>query len=113
MQQNAHRRCSFLRFVGNNILWGEGYAVTEANSGRQGLQRLETGSFGLILCDIRMPEMDGMAFLKEKVARKFAGTVVMMSAYGSIDTAVACMKLGAYDYISKPFRPDEILLTVR
>jgi two-component system response regulator AtoC len=60
-----------------------------------------------------MPEMDGMAFLKEKVARQFSGTVVMMSAYGSIDTAVDCMKLGAYDYISKPFRPDEILLTVR
>jgi two-component system response regulator AtoC len=95
------------------VLEREGYAVTEANSGRQGLMRLETGSFGLILCDIRMPEMDGLAFLKEKVTRQYAGTVVMMSAYGSIDTAVECMKLGAYDYISKPFRPDEILLTVR
>ncbi|MCK4536042.1 MAG: sigma-54-dependent Fis family transcriptional regulator [Desulfuromonadales bacterium] len=95
------------------VLEREGYAVTEANSGRQGLMRLETGSFCLILCDIRMPEMDGMTFLKEKVARQFSGTVVMMSAYGSIDTAVECMKMGAYDYISKPFRPDEILLTVR
>jgi two-component system response regulator AtoC len=95
------------------VLEREGYAVTEANSGQQALVRLETGEYSLVLCDIRMPQMDGMAFLKEKVARKFPGTVVMMSAYGSIDTAVECMKLGAYDYISKPFRPDEILLTVR
>ncbi|HKL26055.1 MAG TPA: sigma-54 dependent transcriptional regulator [Desulfuromonadales bacterium] len=95
------------------VLEREGYGVSEANSGQQGLQRLEGETFDLILCDIRMPEMDGMAFLKEKMARKLPGVVVMMSAYGSIDTAVDCMKLGAYDYISKPFRPDEILLTVR
>jgi two-component system response regulator AtoC len=74
---------------------------------------LQTGHYGLILCDIRMPEMDGLTFLKEKQQRQFGGTVIMMSAYGSIDTAVECMKQGAYDYISKPFRPDEILLTVR
>jgi two-component system response regulator AtoC len=60
-----------------------------------------------------MPEMDGLTFLKEKQSHQYGGTVVMMSAYGSIDTAVECMKHGAYDYISKPFRPDEILLTVR
>ncbi len=95
------------------VLEREGYRVSEANSGRQGLLRLENGAFDLVLCDIRMPEMDGLAFLKEKIERKFSSTVVMMSAYGSIDTAVECMKLGAYDYISKPFRPDEILLTVR
>ena len=95
------------------VLEREGYLVSEAKSGRQGLLRLESSAFDLVLCDIRMPEMDGLTFLKEKIERKFSGTVVMMSAYGSIDTAVECMKLGAYDYISKPFRPDEILLTVR
>jgi two-component system response regulator AtoC len=74
---------------------------------------LKTSHYNLILCDIRMPDMDGLTFLKEKQEQQFSGTVIMMSAYGSVDTAVECMKQGAYDYISKPFRPDEILLTVR
>lgn len=102
-----------MRHMLRMVLEREGYLVSEANSGRQALVRMEGNAFDLVLCDIRMPEMDGLMFLKEKIERKFSGTVVMMSAYGSIDTAVECMKLGAYDYISKPFRPDEILLTVR
>lgn len=95
------------------VLERDGYAVSEAASGRDGLNRLQAASVDFILCDIRMPELDGLGFLKEKLRRDLGGTVIMMSAYGTIDTAVECMKLGAYDYISKPFRPDEILLTVR
>ena len=102
-----------LRHMLRLVLERDGYAVSEAASGREGFDRLQSTGFDLVLCDIRMPEMDGLAFLKEKVARQLDGTVIMMSAYGTIDTAVECMKLGAYDYISKPFRPDEILLTVR
>ncbi len=102
-----------MRHMLRMVLERDGYLVTEATSGRQGLDRLKTGHYELILCDIRMPEMDGLTFLKEKQALQYGGTVIMMSAYGSIDTAVECMKQGAYDYISKPFRPDEILLTVR
>jgi two-component system response regulator AtoC len=102
-----------MRHMLRMVLEREGYAVAEAISGRQGLERLQAGHYSLILCDIRMPEMDGLLFLKEKQERQLGGTVIMMSAYGSIDTAVECMKKGAYDYISKPFRPDEILLTVR
>ena len=102
-----------LRHMLRLVLERDGYAVSEAASGREGLDRLQSTGFELILCDIRMPELDGQAFLKEKVARRLEGTVIMMSAYGTIDTAVECMKLGAYDYISKPFRPDEILLAVR
>ncbi len=95
------------------VLERDGYAVSEAVSGRQALDRLQAGHYELVLCDIRMPDLDGLSFLKEKEARQLGGTVIMMSAYGNIDTAVECMKKGAYDYISKPFRPDEILLTVR
>lgn len=102
-----------MRHMLRMVLERDGYTISEAVSGRQGLERLQAGHYSLILCDIRMPEMDGLSFLKEKQARQFGGTVIMMSAYGSVDTAVECMKQGAYDYISKPFRPDEILLTVR
>ncbi len=102
-----------MRHMLRMVLERDGYAVAEAASGCQALDRLQTGHYGLILCDIRMPEMDGLTFLKEKQQLQLGGTVIMMSAYGSIDTAVECMKQGAYDYISKPFRPDEILLTVR
>jgi two-component system response regulator AtoC len=102
-----------MRHMLRMVLERDGYTVTEAADGRQGLDRLQAGYYAMVLCDIRMPEMEGLTFLKEKQARQLGGTVIMMSAYGSIDTAVECMKLGAYDYISKPFRPDEILLTVR
>ncbi|MGK2905153.1 MAG: sigma-54-dependent transcriptional regulator [Desulfuromonadales bacterium] len=102
-----------MRHMLRMVLERDGYTVAEAVSGRQGLDRLQADHYDLVLCDIRMPDMDGLAFLKEKQAQQYGGTVIMMSAYGSIDTAIECMKLGAYDYISKPFRPDEILLAVR
>ena len=102
-----------MRHMLRMVLERDGYTVSEATSGRQGLDRLQSVHYSLVLCDIRMPEMDGLSFLKEKQAQQFGGTVIMMSAYGSVDTAVECMKQGAYDYISKPFRPDEVLLTVR
>ncbi|MBW2519617.1 MAG: sigma-54-dependent Fis family transcriptional regulator [Deltaproteobacteria bacterium] len=95
------------------VLSRDGYTVTEATNGRQGIDRLQSGQYPLILCDIRMPDMDGLDFLKEKMKFHLKGTVIMMSAYGTLDTAVECMKQGAYDYIAKPFRPDEVLLAVR
>ncbi len=95
------------------ILGKEGYDVEMASNGEEALQRLSSSSFDQVLCDIRMPRMDGLDFLKEAQSRKAEATVIMMSAYGTIDTAIEAMKLGAYDYISKPFKPDEILLVLR
>jgi two-component system response regulator AtoC len=95
------------------VLERDGYAVSEAANGHAGLEQMLATAFDYILCDIRMPELDGPGFLQEKERHQLGGTVIMMSAYGTIDTAVECMKQGAYDYISKPFRPDEILLALR
>jgi len=102
-----------LRHVLRLLLEKEGYRVEEAADGRAALACLDGRVYDAILCDIRMPDMDGLTFLREAVARRRAETLIMMSAYGSVDTAIACMKEGAYDYISKPFKPDEVVLTLR
>jgi len=101
-----------MRDMLRRVLEKAGYRVTEASGGREGLALLREHPFDAILCDIRMPELDGQEFLREG-ARIGLPTTIMMSAYGTIDTAVECMKLGAYDFISKPFRPDEVLMALR
>ncbi|MDT8424092.1 MAG: sigma-54 dependent transcriptional regulator [Desulfuromonadales bacterium] len=91
----------------------EHYRVTEVANGAAALTLLATETFDLVLCDIRMPGLDGLSLLRELRERSLTPTVIMMSAYGSIETALECMKNGAYDYISKPFKPDEVLLTLK
>jgi len=95
------------------ILKKRGYDVETAKNGIEGLKKVETGSYDTVLCDIRMPEMDGLEFLKEAQKAGCESTIIMMSAFGTLDTAIEAMKLGAYDYISKPFKPDEIILTLK
>jgi len=95
------------------VLEKGGYRVDEATDGETALGLMEREPFDLVLCDIRMPKMDGLAFIRESVKSNYPATLIMMSAYGTLDTAIECMKLGAYDYISKPFKPDEVLLTLR
>jgi two-component system response regulator AtoC len=95
------------------ILKKEKYDVETAENGEEGLKKVTLSSFDQILCDIRMPNMDGMEFLRAAQKMKVDATIIMMSAYGTIDTAIEAMKLGAYDYISKPFKPDEIILTLK
>jgi two-component system response regulator AtoC len=102
-----------LRDAVGRILAAEGYQVREAEDGRAALRLLEAERFDFVLCDLRMPVMGGIELLREITAKGIAGTVIMMSAFGTVDTAVEAMKLGAYDYISKPFMSDEILLTLR
>jgi len=95
------------------LLGKSGYEVKIATDGQEGLDAIERERFHFILCDIKMPRMDGMAFLKSAKEKLIDTTVIMMSAYGTVDTAIEAMKLGAYDYISKPFKTDEVLLTLK
>jgi len=102
-----------MRHMLSSVLVRLGYQVESAANGRIGLDTLATQEFDVVLCDIRMPEMDGMEFLRQATVAGISATIVMMSAFGSVDTALAAMRLGAYDYISKPFKADEIELTLR
>ena len=95
------------------ILEDEGYAVSTAANGRDGLTKALEGDADIVLCDVRMPEMDGLEFLDEYQGHGGDGLVVTMTAYGSTDLALEAMKRGAYDYIPKPFSADSILLTVK
>src|SRR5213592_838422 len=95
------------------LLTDAGYDVAAEGDGKRGLERALAEPFDLILCDVRMPGLDGIAFLRGYRERGGEGLVIMMSAYGGEDAAIAAMKEGAYDYIPKPFRPDEVVLTLR
>src|SRR6266487_6873682 len=95
------------------LLADAGYDVVAEGDGKRGLERALAEPFDLILCDVRMPGLDGLAFLRGYRERGGDGLVIMMSAYGGEDAAIAAMKEGAYDYIPKPFRPDEVVLTLR
>jgi two-component system response regulator AtoC len=95
------------------LLEKSGYRTDTANDGLEAIDKLKERNFDFILCDIKMPKMDGMDFLKSADQLLENSTVIMMSAYGTIDTAVEAMKLGAYDYISKPFKTDEVLLSLK
>lgn len=95
------------------VLSRAGYGVTTVTSALEALDLLDKSRYDLCLCDLKMPAMDGMGFLAALKSRGTMITVIVMSAYGSGDDAIAAMKAGAYDYINKPFQSDEILLTLR
>jgi len=90
-----------------------GYDVETAVDGIDALEHMEVSDFNFILCDLKMPRMDGITFLKTAKKKYPDKTFIMMSAYGNIETALEAMKNGAYDYISKPFKTDEVLLTLK
>jgi len=95
------------------ILTDEGHDVAEARDGVDALARAAGEPFDVILSDVRMGTMDGLAFLRACQAAGGSALVIMMSAYGSEESAIAAMKEGAYDYLPKPFRPDEVVLTLK
>jgi len=95
------------------LLQQAGYQVTADGSPTRALDQVRSEAFDIILCDVRMPEMEGLEFLRRYREGKGAALVIMMSAYGGEDAAIAAMKEGAYDYLPKPFRSDEVLLTLR
>ncbi|MCD4805959.1 MAG: sigma-54 dependent transcriptional regulator [Desulfobacterales bacterium] len=102
-----------MRHMLASLLGKAGYLVDTASDGYEGLHMIDRNQYDFILCDIKMPRIDGMQFLKSARDKIADTTVIMMSAYGTIDTAVKAMKLGAYDYISKPFKTDEVYLALK
>src|SRR3989440_3356363 len=95
------------------LLSESGYEVAAEGSGARALERARAEPFDVILCDVRMADMDGLAFLRAYKSGGGPALVIMMSAYGGEEAALAAMKEGAYDYVAKPFRPDEVVLTLR
>lgn len=94
------------------LLRGWGYNVALANSGRQALEQVREQVFDLVLCDVRMAEMDGIATLKEIKALNPAIPVLIMTAYSSVETAVEALKTGALDYLIKPLDFDNLQATL-
>ena len=94
------------------ILEFENYTVETAENGILGLKALEAGSYDMVFCDIKMPEMDGIEVLQE-IVKIWDVPVIMISGHGNIDIAVDAIKKGAYDFISKPLDLNRILITVK
>jgi len=95
------------------VLSKEGYAVDKALNGQEAIEKGEKESYGVVLSDIRMLDVDGMEVLRAYRQRSPETIIIMMTAFGSIETAIRAIKEGAYDYVSKPFKLDEIKLTIQ
>lgn len=90
-----------------------GYAVRSVADGNEALSVINTENFDIIICDLRMPEIDGLTFIKRCADVDPDVAVILMSGYGSNDLAIEALRAGAYDYISKPFSNDELILTLK
>jgi DNA-binding NtrC family response regulator len=89
------------------------YEITEAENGKQGLSKLEKNAIDLVLCDIKMPKMDGIEVLQAAKAKGIYIPFIMLTGHGNVETAVEAMKLGAYDFIAKPPDLNRLLTAVR
>lgn len=95
------------------ILSDEGYDVDVAGNGIEGISMVEKEKYSVIFCDIKMPEMDGIEVLDKLIGMGTDAAVVMISGHGDIDTAVECIKKGAFDFIQKPLDLNRILITIK
>lgn len=95
------------------ILSFEGYKIDEASDGEEGLKRFGEKTYDLVLCDIKMPKIDGIEFLEKAKLINPDIPIIMISGHGNIDTAVEAVKKGAFDYISKPPDLNRLLITLR
>lgn len=95
------------------VLNREGYQVTLAPSGAQGFERLAENSYDLILLDLRLPDMSGLSFLNQCREQYPSSDVIMMTSFGTIETAVEAMRAGAVNYLTKPINDDEIKILIR
>lgn len=108
-----------LRKVLKATLQREGYSIETAKNGAEALGKLETaqakgqGEFDVLICDVRMPEMNGMTLLEQAVKAYADLPVIMLTAHGTVDLAVQALKKGAFDFLSKPYERDEILTVVQ
>lgn len=100
--------CNFMEIM----LSKEGYMVETADSGKKGVSRIKESNYDLVIADLNMPEMDGIEVLKEVKKHKHDQELIVMTAYASVDTAIEAMKQGATDYITKPFKVDEIKIAI-
>jgi two-component system nitrogen regulation response regulator NtrX len=97
----------------SEILSYEGYKMDEAGDGEEGLKKFREKDYDVILCDIKMPKMDGIEFLEKAKEANPDTPIIMISGHGTIETAVEAVKKGAYDYISKPPDLNRLLITIR
>jgi two-component system, NtrC family, response regulator AtoC len=102
-----------LRVVLRTLLRRHGYEVETASSGDEALAMVDSFGPDVVLTDVRMPRMGGLDLLSTLKAKGNDATVIVMSAYGNMDLALDAMKAGAYDYVQKPFKPDEVVLALR
>ncbi len=97
----------------SEILSYEGYKIDEAGDGEEGFRKFKEKEYDVILCDIKMPKMDGIEFLEKAKESNPDLPIIMISGHGTIETAVEAVKKGAYDYISKPPDLNRLLITIR
>ena len=97
----------------NEILGFEGYKVDEAADGEEGLKKFQSATYDVVLCDIKMPKVDGLEFLTKATAINADVPIIMISGHGTIETAVEAVKKGAFDFISKPPDLNRLLITIR
>jgi DNA-binding NtrC family response regulator len=102
-----------IRNVLRDILTNEGYVIEEAADGEEGFKKFAEKTYSLVICDIKMPKMDGLEFLQKATELNADIPIIIISGHGNIETAVEAVKKGAFDFISKPPDLNRLLITIR